>query len=248
MPSIRFSLHQLPVIRAPNLDDLLSNPESLNQFFLDSSQSGTVSSFYAFVNVNTTTLGRACFDLDPDFEMVTDLSLTHLLTCRRVISPDWNPEDQTIKLSLRSQLSPTRVQTRMDDHVFKTLFYSTVDWFAGEECSHVIVHTMSEFNSPACIFVQEYRQISSDHGVWGPIIPNNHLLLMLIGLLELHIQDYLGGFSKSPSSNALTGVQMKHFRKVKAKIFHLLKSVDSYNVASLDSEDSQRALTGKLMF
>ncbi|KAF8834375.1 hypothetical protein BDN67DRAFT_985368 [Paxillus ammoniavirescens] len=99
----------------------------------------------------------------------------------------------------------------------------SVDWFAGEECFHVIVHMMSEFNSPACIFVQEYRQISSDHGVWGPVIPNNHLLSMLIGLLELQIQDYLGRFSKSPGSNALTGVQMKHFRKSKQKSFTFSK-------------------------
>ncbi|KIJ15376.1 hypothetical protein PAXINDRAFT_11920 [Paxillus involutus ATCC 200175] len=123
-----------------------------------------------------------------------------------------------------------------------------VDWFAGEELFRVIVHAMSEFNSPACIFVQEYRQISGDRGVWGPVIPNNHLLSMLIGLLELQIQDYIGRFSKSPANNALTGVQMKHFRKVKAKIFHLLESVDSCNVASIDSKDSQRALTGKLVF
>ncbi|KAF8833977.1 hypothetical protein BDN67DRAFT_985662 [Paxillus ammoniavirescens] len=273
----------IPQIRAPDLDDLLSNPESLNQFFLDSSQSGTVLSFYVFLDINTATLGRADSCIKSD--LLTDApgnvraislptntnsiprsstvlvgnsasfysavaqcgahfihhaqkAMRYLSVDRPELSPPWcgllRGRDQ--KTGIPTLLA--QQYARWDPRYGLPFLHKydinegiiSVDWFAGEECFHVIVHTMSEFNSPACIFVQEYRQINSDHG------------------LELQIQDYLGRFSKSPGSNALTGVRMKHFRKVKAKIFHLLKSVDSCNVASLDSEDSQRALTGKLVF
>ncbi|KAF9235526.1 hypothetical protein BU15DRAFT_64785 [Melanogaster broomeanus] len=126
-----------------------------------------------------------------------------------------------------------------------------VDWFASDQLLQFIIHTLSQTDSLACIFVQEYRQVPGGAGctgVWGPAIPNNHLLSTLISLLELQLEDYLGRFSKSPDGDQLTGVQLKHFKAVRSKILHLFECVDNFNIVSIDPEDCNKAYLGKVAF
>ncbi|KAF8833676.1 hypothetical protein BDN67DRAFT_985870, partial [Paxillus ammoniavirescens] len=115
-----------------------------------------------------------------------------------------------------------------------------VDWFASDELFQFIVHTVSRTDSPV--------PDGAGCGVWGPAVPNNYLFSTLISLLELQLEDYLGCFSKSPDSNQLTGVQLKHFKAIRTKILHLFKCVNNLNIVSINPEDSNKAWLGKVAF
>ncbi|KAF9230747.1 hypothetical protein BU15DRAFT_83247 [Melanogaster broomeanus] len=125
-----------------------------------------------------------------------------------------------------------------------------VDWFASDDLFEFIVHMISRTDSPACIFVQEYKEVpgGAGCGVWGPAIPNNHLLSTLISLLELQLEDYLGRFSKSPDGDHLTGVRFRHFKAVRSKLLHLFDCVDNCNIVSVGPEDCNKAWCGRMSF
>ena len=62
-----------------------------------------------------------------------------------------------------------------------------IEWFTGEQLFQFIKHIVGQTTSPACIFVQTYRQYGNNAGVWSPAVPNNTLLATVIGMVSFSL-------------------------------------------------------------
>ena len=70
---------------------------------------------------------QAWIDLHPDFNSTTNLAITHMLASWRRLTPNWEPEDETIYLwSATSETGFVKVRTRLDQVEFKKNFYAAV--------------------------------------------------------------------------------------------------------------------------